>query len=262
MRLFLRKTSLLDYPGRVAAVVFVRGCNLRCPWCHNPDLVLPDRGPGAGWEAPAEPGLPAFSPEGVLGFLEKRRPVLGGVVLSGGEPCLWEDLPRFIAEIKKLTLPVKLDTNGTIPLMLEQLLREEAARPDYIALDLKLAPSRYGDLLPRRSGEGLGPHEEGFAPARGPLGETLKQSAALIRSSGIAHEFRTLAMPGRFITEEDIGELAPLVDGAPWYFRPFRGGNCLESAWNGREENPTEAGARLETLIRAARDRGKRALRP
>jgi pyruvate formate lyase activating enzyme len=244
MRIRLRKTSLLDYPGKVAAVCFVRGCNLRCPWCHNRELVLSGpvllAGPGAGGEEPA------FSPEEVLAFLAKRRRVLGGVVVSGGEPCLWAGLPDIIAGIKGLGLPVKLDTNGTVPAMLERLLSREETRPGYIALDLKLAPSRYGELADR-----------GLAVSGGPSpGEALTQSAALIRHSGIDHEFRSIALPGEVINEKDIEALAPLVDGAAWYFRPFQGGNCLDPAWDGRE------GGSAETLAQKARDLGKNAILP
>ena len=190
------------------------------------------------------------NPEDALLHIEKRRSVLGGVVLSGGEPCLWEELPGFIGKIKKLQLPVKLDTNGMFPAMLEKLFRREETRPDYIALDLKIAPSRYGELL-------AGADSPGGPPGGNTLGEKLIQSAALIRNSGIACEYRTLALPRDFITEKDIEALAPLVADAPWYFRPFRGGNCLNPAWDNLEESAAEARTRLETLTKKARELGK-----
>jgi len=175
--------------------------------------------------------------------LQKRRKVLGGVVLSGGEPCLFTDLPGLVEEIKTL-FPVKLDTNGLFPAMLEKLLSREETRPDYIALDLKTAPARYRQLLPAVK-SALDP------------GGLLWQSAALIRQSGIAHEYRSLALPGAFITEKDIEALAPLTDSSPWFFRPFKGGNCLDPAWNDMEEPAAEARARAETLAKIARDLGK-----
>jgi pyruvate formate lyase activating enzyme len=132
--------------------------------------------------------------------------------------------------------------------MLERLLSREETRPGYIALDLKLAPPRYGELVDRA---------RGTEP-----GEALKKSAALIRHSGIDHEFRTIALPGGFITEKDIEELASLVDGAPWYFRPFRGGNCLDPAWDRREEPAPEAAARTEALAQRARELGKTGVSP
>ncbi|MDR0588908.1 MAG: anaerobic ribonucleoside-triphosphate reductase activating protein [Spirochaetaceae bacterium] len=204
-KLALRKTSLVDYPGKTAAVFFFPGCNLRCPWCHNRELL---EGPGEGL---------VFLEE-ALGHLKKRRSVLGGVVMSGGEPTLYPELPSLIRFVRGLGLSVKLDTNGMAAAFLENLFENPETRPDYIALDLKLAPSRYGALT-----AGPGPKD--------PDGE-LKKSAALIRASGIRREFRTLVFPGGFITEEDIRKLAPLTDESPWYFRPFRPGNCFDPAWD------------------------------
>ncbi|GHV71175.1 anaerobic ribonucleoside-triphosphate reductase activating protein [Spirochaetia bacterium] len=238
MKIALRKTSLLDYPGKIAAAAFVSGCNLRCPWCHNPELVRPE---------PESWNTETLSPDEVLAFLHKRRAVLSGAVISGGEPCLWKDLPGFIAEIKKIPLLVKLDTNGTIPSMLEMIFADEKSRPDYIALDLKLAPSRYALLI--------------NGPAANTAG-ALKQSAALIHSSGIEHGFRTLALPMNFITERDIEELAPLVDEAPWQFRAFRGGNCLDKTWDCIEETEAELEKRAKDLAEKARQLGKRGIGP
>jgi pyruvate formate lyase activating enzyme len=234
MRLGFRKTSLVDYPGKVAAVLFFPGCNLRCPWCHNRDLILPGR-------------EDLLSLETVLAHIEKRRSLLGAVVLSGGEPTLYGELPVLIRRIKDLSLAVKLDTNGMTPPVLEGLFRQKETRPDYIALDLKLAPSRYASLLPLQAGDLAEP------------GEALEQSAALLRASGITHEFRTLVFPGRRITESDIEALSPLVDGAPWYFRSFIPGNCFDPAWNDLERPGPEEG---EALARRARELGKNGVCP
>ena len=234
MKILLRKTSLVDYPGKVSSVFFFAGCNLRCPWCHNRDLVTGE----------AE-GL--VSVEDSLAHARKRRAVLGGVVLSGGEPCLYEELPALIEEIKKLRLLVKLDTNGTVPAMLEKLFSREETRPDFLSLDLKLAPARYRDFCRTTN-------KTEFDP-----GEALLQSAALIRESGIKHEYRSLALPGDFITAADIEALSPLADKAPWHFRPFRGSGCLDPAWDRLEEKPAEAAARVKALAEKARELGKNA---
>jgi pyruvate formate lyase activating enzyme len=231
VKVLLKKTSLVDFPGRVSSALFIEGCNLRCPWCHNRELVLGET-------------LNSTSPEECLAHLRKRRSVLEGVVLSGGEPCFWDELPAFIGEIKKISLPIKLDTNGMFPAMLEKLFSREETRPDFIALDLKIAPSRYGELT-------------GSASKSSQIGDTLIQSAALIRASGITHEYRTLALPGGNITEKDIEELAPLADNSPWNFRPFRGGNCLDPSWDRLEEPDLEARIRAETLAKKAREMGK-----
>jgi pyruvate formate lyase activating enzyme len=223
----------VDYPGKVASVLFLPGCNLHCPWCHNRDLIIPGKGD-------------LVPPEAALAHIEKRRSLLGGVVLSGGEPCLYRELPALIRRIKALSLPVKLDTNGTAPAALEELFSREETRPDYIALDLKLAPFRYVFLLPNQMEEG--------GPDTGGPGEALEQSAALIRASGIPHEFRTLVLPYPYIMEADIKALAPLVDGAPWYFRSFQPGNCLDPSWDNMEAPGPDAG---EALARRARKLGK-----
>jgi pyruvate formate lyase activating enzyme len=213
----LRKTSLVDYPGKVSAVIFLPGCNLRCPWCQNRDLVL--RGPlEAG--GPGENFIPL---EEALALIKKRRPVLGGAVISGGEPTVYPDLGALIGEVHDLGLPVKLDTNGMNPGGLEKICGDRRSRPDYIALDLKLAPGRYKELLPR---EHAGPLPS-FDPAA-----ALAESAALIRRSGIPREYRSLALPDGYFGVDDLKALSPLVDGGPWRFRPFSPGNCLDPAWN------------------------------
>ena len=180
--------------------------------------------------------------------MHKRRSVLGGAVLSGGEPCLYKELGGLIREIKKLPLPVKLDTNGMCPDMLEELLGSGETSPDYIALDLKIAPERYAELLP--------PVENG----KKSLPALLNRSAKLVRHSGIAHEYRSLVLPGGFITEEDIKALSPLADDGPWHFRPFRGGNCLDPAWNSLEESAETAQEQAKTLCAKAMELGKNAV--
>jgi pyruvate formate lyase activating enzyme len=179
--------------------------------------------------------------EAGIAHLWKRRLVLGGAVLSGGEPCLCNELPDIISEIKKIGLPVKLDTNGMFPSLLEKLFCREKSRPDYIALDLKIAPSRYRNLLPQGAG----------APDPASL---LSQSALLIRQAGISHEYRSLAFNGTYFNESDIEELAPLTDNSPWYFRPFLSGNCLDPAWDEMEK---PSAGRVEELAKKARELGK-----
>ncbi|MDR1399852.1 MAG: anaerobic ribonucleoside-triphosphate reductase activating protein [Treponema sp.] len=215
--LVLRKTSLVDYPGKVATTLFFRGCNLRCPWCQNRELAL----------ASDTPDQAFISPDEALRHIEKRRAVLGGVVLSGGEPTLYHGLPALITRIKALGLPVKLDTNGMAPHVLETLFWQRETTPDYIALDLKLAPVRYTML-----------------GAKNPTVQ-LKESAALIHATGVNHEFRSLALPRDLFTDNDVEALAPLVDDAPWFFRLFQPGNCLDPVWDEFPAAQEEDGARL-----------------
>jgi pyruvate formate lyase activating enzyme len=129
------------------------------------------------------------------------------------------------------------------PGVLESLFCREETRPDYIALDLKLPPERYGELAPQNM-----PGEAGAA---------LKESAAALRFSGINHEFRTLALPGSCLAPEEISAMAVLVDGAPWYFRTFRPGNCLNPVWDSLAAPGPEAAA---ALARKARESGKRGI--
>ena len=240
LRVGLRKTSLVDYPGRVAAVLFFPLCNLRCPWCHNPELVLPPV-PGDGAD-----GLVDL--ETAFSLVESRRNVLGGVVLTGGEPTLRSELPEIISRFKATLIAVKLDTNGTRPQALANLLADESTKPDYIALDHKLAPARYGELISRQNEEG---------EQEGDLGAAIMKSAALLCSSGIEHEFRSLALGEDCFTEADIASLAPLVDDAPWYFAPFRPGNCLSESWNARPPILLDDAKRLAALACAYGKAGK-----
>jgi len=125
----LQRFSLIDYPGHVAAVVFTQGCNFRCPYCHNPELVVPER-----YES-------CIADDIIFNHLDQRRDQLGGVVVTGGEPTIHHDLPTFIMKIKEKGYPVKLDTNGTHPDMLGWLIREGLI--DYVAMDIKNSLSRY-----------------------------------------------------------------------------------------------------------------------
>jgi pyruvate formate lyase activating enzyme len=209
-----RKTSLVDYPGKVAAAIFFPFCNLRCPWCHNGELI------SGGSNAS---GLVPLSE--ALAHIEKRRGVLGGVAISGGEPTIFDGLPDLIAAIKKLGLSVKLDTNGTRPQALKEILSR--ACPDFIALDLKLAPERYIEL-------------GGDADVAAKIAE----SAALISKSNVEHEMRSIPLPNNYFTKTDIDALAPFARSAAaaghfagWNFRAFRPGNCLDPAWNNYEES-------------------------
>lgn len=125
----LNKTTLLDYPGRVACTIFLGGCNFRCPFCHNKDIVL------------ASDGLGGYSRDEISAFLQKRRGILTGVCITGGEPTINNELPDFIAGIKQLGYKVKLDTNGSNPEMLAALIADGLI--DYCAMDIKSCAEKY-----------------------------------------------------------------------------------------------------------------------
>lgn len=162
----LNKTTLLDYPEHVAATVFTGGCNFCCPFCHNGELVLC---PGS---------QPVIPEEEVLAFLGKRRGILDGVCITGGEPTLQQDLPDFVRKVKELGYMVKLDSNGYRPGVLRQLLREKLL--DYIAMDIKASRENYA----RASG------------LSDPDVSLLQESIDLLRTGDIEYEFRTTVVKG------------------------------------------------------------------
>jgi len=159
------KNSFVDYPGKIASVVFTQGCNLRCSYCHNLSLIDPNDTSNV------------ILPEEIFEFLSKRKGMIDAVVVSGGEPTLQTNLDVFIAELKSLRLLVKLDTNGTNPDSLRMLIEEGLL--DFIAMDLKAPLSKY-DSITRTSQLEL---------------VSIRESVEVIKNSGLAHEFRTTLCP-------------------------------------------------------------------
>ncbi|MDC7227312.1 MAG: anaerobic ribonucleoside-triphosphate reductase activating protein [Spirochaetales bacterium] len=196
----LNKTTLIDYPGKVAATVFTRGCNLRCPYCHNPDFVT-------GAEIPD-----LYNWKQITDYLQKRAHLLGGVCITGGEPLLHDDLPQNIADIHSIGLEVKVDTNGTLPDKLRGL------KADYIAMDIKTSLNQYRRL--------------GFSGNASELAGRIQESINLIKESGIAHHFRTTVVPG-FVSEDVIKDIIKLIEGETDYvLQGFRPGNTLDPAYS------------------------------
>ena len=181
-----RPTSLIDYPDRVAGVLFTVGCNLRCPFCHNPELVLPEQ----------VAVLPLIDPEAVLEALRERCTFLDGVTITGGEPTLHSGLVAFAREVKRLGLLVKLDTNGSNPDVVKELVAKHLA--DYIAMDIKASPASYDRL----------------AGATVDL-KTIERSIALIRERAPDYEFRTTVAPT--LDEAAIAAIAEWIGGAKRY---------------------------------------------
>ncbi len=183
-----QKLTLLDYPGQVACIVFTAGCNFRCPFCHNGELVT------------GTDEIRPVAEEEVFAYLEKRRGILDGLVLSGGEPLLQPDAEDFIRRVRALGYLVKLDTNGSFPDSLERLLQEGLL--DYVAMDIKASPVRYGDVIGRDAGDIL---------------PRVRRSAALLRESGVPHEFRTTLVKGLH-REEEIPEIVSWISGEESYY--------------------------------------------
>lgn len=183
----LQKTTLLDYPGHVAATVFLGGCNFRCPFCHNADLL--------GKDAETQ-----YTYEELLQFLTKRRRLLEGVCISGGEPTLQaEALEMLIRDIRGLGLLVKLDTNGTRPSVLRHLIEENLL--DYVAMDIKSGPDHY----PQTSGSLC----MNLA--------SIQESVEILKSNSIPYEFRTTVVKG-IHTKEDFEQIGPWISGCPHYY--------------------------------------------
>lgn len=190
------RSSLVDYPGKIAMVLFTNGCNFRCPFCHNPEL--------AKGTAPEK----QISPEEILSYLESKAKWLDGVCITGGEPCLHEGLPAFCRMVKEKGFLVKLDTNGTNPEMLKELIENKLV--DYIAMDIKSSPKNY----------------EIAAGAKTNL-EAIGKSISLIQKSGLPYEFRTTVVPGLF-DEKTAEGIGGLLQGAEKYvLQQFNPGSLL-----------------------------------
>lgn len=192
----LEKLSLIDYPGKLSAIIFTHGCNLRCEYCHNPELVIQDI-------APEE----IYDPEKILRFLKSRVGKLDAVVITGGEPLLYNDLEPFLKSIKDIGYLVKLDTNGLLPSKLKKLIMNGVI--DYISMDIKYPE---GDYL-TFTGENALNH--------------IKQSIDIIMNSNLDYEFRTTYVKGIHTTDSSkaIGEM---INGAKQYYvQNFRAGKTI-----------------------------------
>ena len=182
----LQKNSLIDYPGKVCCVLFLSGCNFSCPYCHNPDLVNGDRS-----------YISSFDIHELYEFLEKRKGFLDGVVISGGEPTIHKELARLCIKIKQIGYSLKLDTNGSRPKIIKQLINEGLV--DYIAMDIKTDPFQYSPLI-----------KQDYNPSH------ILSSIQLIMESSIAYEFRTTCVRP-FVDDCHIEKIANIIEGATLY---------------------------------------------
>lgn len=210
------KNTLLDFPGRLACTVFTCGCDLRCPFCHNPSLVLGDS--------------ETISEEAFFSFLDRRVGLLDGVAVSGGEPLMQKDIGRLLKEIKKRGFAVKLDTNGTYPARLRELLG--AGLVDYVAMDIKNSPEKY-------------PQTAGCDCA-----EAVDESIALLMHGDIEYEFRTTTVH-ELHDVTDISRIAEWIQGAErYYIQRFEdSGDLLDKEHRFTAPSTTE----LEAFLAAAR---------
>jgi len=181
----LEKFTLIDYPGKTACMVYTIGCNFRCPYCHNPELV-------------DETAETTFSEKNVFDFLDARTAMLDGLVVTGGEPTLHDDLPEFLKAVKTRGFLVKLDSNGTRPDMLMDIIDQGLV--DYIAMDIKSPLSKYSQTVAR------------------PVDvDAIRRSIRLLIDSTIDYEFRTTVIKS-MLSPEDIAEIGREINGAKKYF--------------------------------------------
>jgi pyruvate formate lyase activating enzyme len=173
----LQKISLIDYPNKVASVLFTPGCNLRCGFCHN-------------WRIAVDPQPPFLQEGTALEMLESRKKYVDAVVISGGEPCMHKELPKFLAKLKERGFSVKLDTNGCFPDVLEECL----GSVDYVAMDLKTSPEKYKRL--------------GVIDTTG-----LLRTVEILKTGKVPYEFRTTLVPD-FVTSQDIDCIGEVAKGA------------------------------------------------
>ena len=199
----LQKLTLLDYPGKTACTLFTPGCNFRCPFCHNALLVT-------------SPVTDLVGEEEFFAFLQKRKGILDGVCITGGEPTLQKDLVPFMKKIRTMGFLLKLDTNGYRPDILEEILNKGLA--DYIAMDIKAAPEKYALTT-------------GLADLDFSL---IKRSIDLIEKSGVSHEFRTTVTED-FHCEDDFEKILGLFsENTPYYLQQFKdSGNLIDGNCRG-----------------------------
>lgn len=209
----LQKTSLLDFPEKIAAIVFTMGCNFRCGYCHNPELI--------NGEAKIEE---------VFEFLKTRQGKLDGVVITGGEPCLQKDLPEFIKQVKELGFAVKLDTNGSFPEMLEKVLPDL----DYVAMDIKAPLEKYSRIV----------------NVDVDTSKILK-SIEVLKNGGVDYEFRTTVVKSQ-LSFEDFEKIGQLIQGAPrYYLQRFEASKILDKSLENEKTYSTEEFERIIDILKS-----------
>ena len=184
----LQKLTLLDFPGQVACTLFTRGCNMRCPFCHNASLVVRAN------------EQKTYTNEEILSFLKKRQGVLDGVAITGGEPTLMPGLAEFMTQVRGLGYKIKLDTNGTRPEVLKSIVRDGLV--DYVAMDIKNCREKYGETVGFDASYDLSPIDE---------------SIAFLMEGNVDFEFRT-TISKTYHTEEDIIKIGKWISGDEKYF--------------------------------------------
>ncbi len=207
----LEKLTLIDFPGKLAATIFLTGCNFRCPWCYSAELVLPDK----------IKNQPKISEKELFLFLEGRKNLIEGVVICGGEPTMSKELIPLIKKIKEMGFAVKLDTNGSNPEILEKLIDEKLI--DYVAMDLKAPKEKYSQA----------------AGVKIDI-DKIQKSIDILREGKVDYEFRTTVVPA-IHSKEDIFEMAKWISGAKkYYLQNFRPEKNIDKEFGNVKPYPRE----------------------
>ena len=207
----LQKLTLIDYPGKLACTLFLTGCNFFCPWCYSRELVLPE-------EIKKQPQI---SQKDFFKFLKERKDLLEGVVFCGGEPTINKELPSFAKKIKKMGYLVKLDTNGSNPKMIKELIDKELI--DYVAMDVKLPKEKYPQIFAKRAKI-----------------KDIEKTIKILKEAKIDYEFRTTVIP-TIHQKEDILKIAHWIKPAPKYFlQNFRAEKTVNPSFEKIKPYPQE----------------------
>ncbi len=216
----LQKLTLIDFPGRLAATVFLCGCNFRCPFCYSSEIVLPEK----------IKIQPKISEKYFFDFLKQRKGLLEGIVLCGGEPTLNKDLPDFIKKIKKLGYFVKLDTNGSSPGLLKNLIDKNLI--DYVAMDIKGPKEKYGNFVGGKIDI-----------------KKIQKSIDILKKEKVDYEFRSTIVPNLH-KKEDVTEMARWISGAKrYYLQNFRPEKTIDQKFERVKPYPEEFLADIRNVI-------------
>jgi pyruvate formate lyase activating enzyme len=207
----IQKLTLIDYPGKLAAVVFLCNCNFRCPWCYSSELVLPEK----------IKKQPEVSEKYVFEFLKERKNLIEGVVLCGGEPTMTKELLSLVKKIKKEGFFVKLDTNGSDPKILKELIDKKLV--DYVAMDIKAPKEKYKEFTGSKIDV-----------------KKIQQSVDILKEGKIDYEFRTTVVP-EFHNREELLTMARWISGAKrYYLQNFRAEKTMDKKFESVKPYPVE----------------------
>jgi pyruvate formate lyase activating enzyme len=206
----LQKLTLIDYPGRLAATVFLTGCNFRCPWCYSSEIVLPEK----------IKKQPEISQKEIIAFLEEKKGLIEGVVFCGGEPTLSKDLESMMEKIKKMGFFVKLDTNGSNPKTLNDLIDKKLV--DYVAMDIKAPKEKYKEFTGSKIDV-----------------KDIQKSIDILKEQKVDFEFRTTVTP--LHSKKDLLEMAKWISGAKrYYLQNFRAEKTIDKKMESAKPHPIE----------------------